>query len=113
MAYSVVRKAVFFYRGMEMAKNFQISSKLKDDKLLTLHLYGDFDGSSAWELVHFVRKFSKKYKRVTIETCGLKKVNNFGIEILSRNKLSSNPSSKTDIVFKGRFRSDFEESIGV
>ena len=96
-----------------MAKNFQISRNSKDNQLLTLRLFGDFDGSSAWELVHLLRKFSMKYQRVSIETCGLRNVNNFGMDVLSRNRLSANPSSKTDIVFTGRFQSAFEESCEV
>jgi hypothetical protein len=96
-----------------MASNFQISSKMKNNQLLTLRLFGDFDGSSAWELLHLVRKLSMKYKRVRIETCGLRNVNNFGMDVLSRNRLSSDPSSKTEIVFTGRFQSAFEESCEV
>lgn len=63
-----------------MASNFRISSRRKKNQL-QLKLTGDFDGSSCCELVNTIRKKSRNFKIIIIDTGNLKTIYSFGQEI--------------------------------
>jgi len=62
-----------------MAKNFRISASRNKDKL-SLQLRGDFDGTSACELINILRERADGVVRVCIDTKGLKEVYPFGVD---------------------------------
>lgn len=67
-----------------MARNFRIIKHQNSDNL-HLKLSGDFDGSSAWQLLNLMKKNSKGIHRVIIHTSCLKNIYPFGSETFRRN----------------------------
>ena len=60
-----------------MASNFRISAHRNSDSL-ELKLTGDFDGTSACELLNVLKENSDDVARVLVNTSGLKDVYPFG-----------------------------------
>ena len=83
-----------------MAKNFQIFLHKTSD---TLHmkLMGDFDGSSAAELIHVLRKNQTPYYQVFINTRELNAIHPFGMEVFQR-RLSEIQHSGPAVRFIGK-----------
>ena len=67
-----------------MASNFRISNK-RDRRALYLSLRGDFDGTSAYELIHSIREQGTGVSEVYIDTCGLNLIHPFGRDTLRSN----------------------------
>jgi hypothetical protein len=70
-----------------MAQNFKISIHRTFDNLY-IRLMGDFDGSSAWELINAIRENLNNFKFIQIDTSKLKKVYPFGREVFKSNLLN-------------------------
>ncbi|MEE4603773.1 MAG: hypothetical protein V2J65_20995 [Desulfobacteraceae bacterium] len=70
-----------------MAQNFKISIHRTLDNLY-IRLMGDFDGSSAWELINAIRENLNSFKFIQIDTNKLKKVYPFGREVFKSNLLN-------------------------
>lgn len=83
-----------------MAANFQISHR-KKQKDLHLRLSGDFDGSSAYELIHYLKDNCDHVGKIMIDTQSLRKVYPFGTHILKKNLHVLNRKSK-HIEFLGK-----------
>ena len=66
-----------------MASNFKISS-FKTSDSLHLELTGDFDGSSAYELINTLADNSKGLYEIFINTNDLKIIYPFGRQVLKR-----------------------------
>ena len=60
-----------------MSSNFQVQCK-KSNGNLHLKPKGDFDGTSAWELIHLMRDKYEGRGRVFIDTNQLREVHGFG-----------------------------------
>jgi len=60
-----------------MALNFKININRTNDNLY-IRLMGDFDGSSAWELINAISENLNNSKFIQIDTGKLKKVYPFG-----------------------------------
>ena len=67
-----------------MAPNFKIFSHQNSDNL-HLKLMGDFDGSSAYELIHALEKYNGNTGRVFIHTCALSSVHPFALNVFQKN----------------------------
>jgi len=67
-----------------MANNFKILSHRIADNL-HLHLAGDFDGSSAFELLNLLHENLDDTAHVSIHTSNLKKIHAFGRKVFRRN----------------------------
>jgi hypothetical protein len=67
-----------------MASNFKIF-KHRGNGNLCLNLAGDFDGTSALELVNMLNKNLEDTAYITIDTTKLNKIFPFGKEVLSHN----------------------------
>jgi len=67
-----------------MAPNFKIFSHQNSDNL-HLKLMGDFDGSSAYELIHALEKYNGNSGKVFIHTCALSSVHPFGLNVFQKN----------------------------
>ncbi len=83
-----------------MASNFQISSRKKQNNLY-LKLSGDFDGSSAYELIHYLKDNGGLAKKIMVDTQSLRNVYPFGTHILKKNLHVLNGRSK-HITFAGK-----------
>jgi hypothetical protein len=73
-------------RRAKMANNFKISIHREIDNLY-IRLIGDFDGSSAFELLNALRGNLNSSKYILIDTNNLKKVYPFGQEVFYYNFL--------------------------
>ena len=69
-----------------MAQNFKISTHRTIDNLY-IRLVGDFDGSSAFELLNALWENVNNTKFILIDTYNLKKVHPFGREVFYYNFL--------------------------
>ena len=67
-----------------MAHNFKISTHQTTENL-NINLLGDFDGSSAFELINLLKDNLNSAKRIFIDTNNLKKIYPFGREVFNRN----------------------------
>jgi len=66
-----------------MASNFQIYS-FKTKNSLHLKLTGDFDGSSAYDLIHTLTKHSKGFYEIFIDTTEINSIHPFGREVFQK-----------------------------
>jgi hypothetical protein len=82
-----------------MASNFGIAVDKKSGGF-GLKLEGDFDATSAYELIYAIKKFPEDTGKVTIYTNGLKNIYPFGLDVFHRFMSSLNGQS-TRIVFTG------------
>ncbi len=82
-----------------MAHNFKIFTNRTDD-VLYIGMRGDFDGSSAFELLNALKKNVNNIKRILIDTNNLQKIYPFGKEVFNYN-LSKLQDYRTCIQFIG------------
>ena len=83
-----------------MASNFGIAID-KNSGGFGLKLAGDFDGTSAYELIYAIKKLPEHTVKLCIYTNGLKTIQPFGLDIFHKFMRSLNGQS-TKIVFTGR-----------
>jgi hypothetical protein len=82
-----------------MASNFKILAHRNDDNL-HLKLMGDFDGSSAFELLNIIKKSCKNVYRVIVHTNCLGNIIPFGRDVFQKN-LSLVKNLPIKIMFTG------------
>jgi len=82
-----------------MASNFGIAVDKKSDGV-GLKLEGDFDATSAYELIYAIKKLPEDIVKVTIYTNGLKNIHPLGLDVFQRFMSSLNGQS-TRVVFTG------------
>ncbi len=63
-----------------MANNFKfLSNRIRDR--IRLKLYGDFDGSSAFELINVLKNYRNGSNQIFIDTNNLNTIHPFGLDI--------------------------------
>jgi anti-anti-sigma regulatory factor len=67
-----------------MAANFQILSYKTRDSL-HLKLNGDFDGTSAYELINTIKDHGSNFYQIFIDTNNLRTIYTFGRNVLQKN----------------------------
>lgn len=67
-----------------MANNFKLLSNRIRNRI-RLNLSGDFDGSSAWELLNTLKNYSYDSYHILIDTNRLSTIHPFGIEVFKKN----------------------------
>ena len=84
-----------------MASNFKILAHI-NDKNLHIKLIGDFDGSSACELLDCIGKHHSKFSNIFIHTNCLKRLYPFGLDVFRGNIHElSKKNPKVRIIFTG------------
>ena len=83
-----------------MASNFGIAVGRNSDGF-GLQLAGDFDGTSASELIYAIKKLPEKTVKLYIYTNGLKTIQPFGLDIFYKFMRFLNGQS-AKVVFTGR-----------
>ncbi len=83
-----------------MASNFRIFTH-RNNSSLQLKLVGDFDGSSAFELINVLKEHDGKVGKVVINTCGLSSIHPFGLGVFQKN-CSINKLSR-GLTFTGKY----------
>jgi len=80
-----------------VASNFQIYSfKTRDS--LHLKLTGDFDGTSAYELINTLAEYGKDFYEIFIDINDLKSIHPFGRDVFQKNLRSSNKLYKNLVI---------------
>jgi hypothetical protein len=82
-----------------MASNFGISVDKNSDGF-GLKLAGDFDATSAYELIYAIKKLPDDILKISIHTDGLKNIFPFGLDVFHRNMSPLDGQSKK-MVFTG------------
>ena len=83
-----------------MASNFQIYAfKTRDS--LHLKLTGDFDGSSAYELINTLTEHGKDFYEIYIDTNDLTTIHPFGRDVFQKN-IGSSSKLYRNLVFIGK-----------
>lgn len=83
-----------------MASNFKIYCHQNSDNL-HLKLMGEFDGTSAYELIHALEKYHGNTERVFIHTCALSSVHLFAVNVFQKN--SSIKKLSRSLTFTGEY----------
>ena len=82
-----------------MASHFKILVHQSSDTL-HLKLVGDFDGTSAHELINVIKKYSNRFGRIFIHTSGVKQVFDFGRSVF-RSAFPANGERPVKLIFTG------------
>jgi hypothetical protein len=75
-----------------MAANFEIAVD-RTSNVYVLKLEGDFDATSAYELIYAIKKLPAKAAKIAIHTSSLKNIYPFGIDVFHRFMRSLNGQS--------------------
>jgi hypothetical protein len=85
--------------GFIVARKFEISVH-RNDENIHLKLAGDFDGTSAHELIDALKRYGNRSSRVFIHTSCLRSIHPFGRNVL-RTNLPLLKGQSTELVFTG------------
>ena len=85
-----------------MGKNFKFLSDSKRGRI-SLKLYGDFDGSSACELINVIKNHRNGSNKIFIDTDNLNTIHPFGMDIFKKN-LNVLDFSTDNIIITGKHR---------
>lgn len=91
-----------------MALNFRIHARESGDQSLDVRLFGDFDASSACELLNVLDERVKGFGKVAIDTDGLRAINAFGLDLFVP-EMTRMQNKRADIEVTGRFREAFRD----
>ena len=83
-----------------MASNFRILTH-RSNGHLQLELMGDFDGSSAFELINALKECCGKAEKVTVKTGGLSSIHPFGSNVFQK-QCSLNKLCRS-LIFTGKY----------
>jgi stage II sporulation protein AA (anti-sigma F factor antagonist) len=92
----------------DMAANFRVRTKEINKQSTALRLFGDFDASSAYELINAIDQSARTSSKVAIDTDGLKSINAFGVEVFLL-KMSKLNNIRAKIEVTGQFSDKFNE----
>ena len=88
-----------------MASNFQLFHNQNRDNL-HLHMHGDFDGTSAYELINVLKKRKKEYFAVFIDTNDISQIHTFGIDVFHKN-INLSIKNFGNLIFIGKHKHRF------
>jgi hypothetical protein len=89
-----------------MASNFEVSVDKKSEGF-GLKLVGDFDATSAYELIYAIKKLPEDILKIFVNTDGLKDISPFDLDVFHRN-MSPHDAQSRKLVFAGRGRKAFK-----
>jgi len=89
-----------------MANNFKFLSNRVTDRI-RLKLYGDFDGSSACELINVLKNYRSGFNQIFIDTNNLNTLHPFGMDVFKTN-LSILDINKNKITITGKHKFSLE-----
>jgi len=83
-----------------MASNFRILFHRNSDNL-HLKLMGDFDGSSAHQLINILKGQNGNVSKIFIHTCNLSSMDPFGLEVFQKSSSVNQLSNR--LTFTGEY----------
>ena len=85
-----------------MANNFKfLTNKIRNR--IYLQLYGDFDGSSACELINILQNYRNDSHQILIDTNNLDTIHAFGLDVF-KNTISALKINVNNITITGKHR---------
>ena len=84
-----------------MAANFKMLVAGNKGKNLRIKLFGDFDGTAAYQVIGTVHKLGKKARSIYIDTSNLRHVYPFGRDILYVDLTGLKNSHAVNLMFSG------------
>lgn len=90
-------------------KNFRIRVTEHPDRCLTLRLSGDFDASSACELINLLREKVEANHKVAIDTVGLQTIRTFGLDVFLP-RMGGIKNLPAEVELTGRYCGLFQET---
>jgi len=90
-----------------MSNNFKFQSNQIRDKIC-LKLYGDFDGSSACELINVIKNYRNGSNQILIDTDNLNTIHPSGIDVFNKN-LSVMDININNIIITGKYGFSLEQ----
>ena len=94
--------AMIWQKRLPMASNFIFFSH-ETRNSLHLKLFGDFDGSSALELIEALKKIPDKSFQIFIDTEDLKTISSFGKNVFQKN-LTIETKRLNGLIFIGKHK---------
>jgi hypothetical protein len=94
-----------------MASNFRIYMHRNSDSL-HLKLAGDFDGTSAFELLDMMKRNGAGLRKVFIHTSDLKTIHPFGLHVFEKS-LSDLKGSSFQLLFTGQYAQQIAPAEGM
>ena len=88
----------YLLRGTMMASRFRIFLHQNSDNL-HLKLSGEFDGSSAYQLINAIKNHNGKARNIYVHTGSLSSVHPFGLDVFKKNCTIDN--STLSLTFTG------------
>ena len=88
-----------------MASNFQLSFQQTRDRL-NLSLCGDFDGSSAFEIINTLNEHGRNFDQVFIDTEDLDTIHPFGKDVFLKN-FRILCKKINQLIFTGKHKQEF------
>ena len=92
-----------------MASNFRIDRDQRGDGL-HLELTGDFDGTSAYELINTLQTYGHGTGSILIDTSNLSCIHPFGIAVFQKNSTARRMSRR--ITFTGEYGTEMALGTG-
>ena len=90
-----------------MPRDFEILSH-RANAILHLHLLGEFDGSSACELVKKIKEDGSGASRILVDTTEIQSIHPFG-KIVLQNSLGHVSRKSIGLTFTGKHKSLFDQ----
>ena len=90
-----------------MASNFGIDVDRSSDGF-GLQLTGDFDGTSAYELIYAIKKLPEETRMISLYTDGLKNIHPIGLDVFHR-FIQSSRTNSGKILFTGKHASQLSK----
>ncbi len=88
-----------------MSSNFKILVHTNDNKL-HMKLFGDFDGTSAHQLLNHIKKLHQKFPTIFVHTNCLKELIPFGVGVFNSH-LGDLDRNRIRLVFTGEYATQF------
>ena len=88
-----------------MASNFHLF-QIPDRDSLHIYMQGEFDGTSAHELINTLRNQQRDYYEVLVDTNDLNQIHAFGIDVFQRNLYKRIKNSR-NLIFIGKHKHRF------
>lgn len=88
-----------------MASNFKLVSHRKNDRL-HFKLHGDFDGNSAFELIHALSEPKADLHKIIVDTSDLMTIHSFGRNVFEKN-IRVVKKRYPGLIFVGKYRHIF------
>ena len=90
-----------------MPNSFQVDVIHQDSSRMYLRLRGEFDGSSAYQLLRMINDERNSFRKITLDTSALRNIHPFGLDLFLSN-IKRLQNQGVEVVFIGKAKLSFE-----